>query len=238
MICPLLLFLLCLCNTVEVFGLQDPFLWYVEAFRQADFIMVISSPPKCCNQGIFKNVDILALNILTEVLSRRHRPHIFNVTLDYCGKEHIPKETASFHLYRFPRDLDRMLLHIHNNARFPTVIDTVFSFVGPRLHGGKLDLKTSRGRALLVAVKEAENPDIEVCNCKNVADTVDFSVCHIPDMIDLEDDSLQIPNSSDAVNTELNKFFVDLETLNLSGEDDNTVQPEVRKPNLLSHLKL
>ncbi|KAJ9588289.1 hypothetical protein L9F63_018341, partial [Diploptera punctata] len=49
---------------------KDPWTWCNNAFARADFVMVISSPPKCCNEeGIFRNMDLVALRFLKEKFS-------------------------------------------------------------------------------------------------------------------------------------------------------------------------
>jgi hypothetical protein len=144
-------------------------MWCNEAFSQADFVMVVSSPPKCCNQeGIFRNVDVVALNFLKEKFSvHSSKPKFFSVLMPYCTEQDIPDEAKNFRMFKLTRDFNKMLWYIHNDGRLPTIMDSARIFLGPKPGGGKSDLN-SRGSVLLSAVKEAEYDLIRVCNCKNL----------------------------------------------------------------------
>jgi hypothetical protein len=150
-------------------SVQDPFIWCNEAFSRADFVMVVSSPPKCCNQeGIFRNVDVVALRFLKEKFSEHSsRPEFFSVLMPYCTEQDIPDEARNLRLFKLTKDFDKMLWYIHNGGRFPTVVDSARSLLEPKPRGGKSDLN-SRGNVLLGAIKEAEYDVVRVCNCKNL----------------------------------------------------------------------
>ncbi|XP_021922257.1 uncharacterized protein LOC110831033 isoform X2 [Zootermopsis nevadensis] len=154
---------------IQVSETKDPFMWCNEAFSRADFVMVVSSPPKCCNQeGIFRNVDVIALHFLKEKFSERNsRPDFFSVLMPYCTERDIPDEAKNLRMFKLTKDFDKMLRYIHNGGRFPTVMDYARTLLGPKLRGGKSDLN-SRGCVLLAAMKEAEYDCVRVCNCKKL----------------------------------------------------------------------
>lgn len=147
---------------------KDPFMWCNEAFSRADFVMVVSSPPKCCNQeGIFRNVDVVALRFFKEKFSKcNYRPQFFSILMPYCTEKDIPEEAKNLRMFKLTKDLDRMLWYIHNGGRFPTVLDSARTLLGPKLRGGKSDLN-NRGNIFLAAMKEAEYDLVRGCNCKN-----------------------------------------------------------------------
>jgi hypothetical protein len=146
-------------------------MWCSEAFSRADFVMVVSSPPKCCNQeGIFRNLDVVALHFLKEMFSKRSsRPDFFSVLMPYCTEQDIPDEAKNLRMFKLTKDFDKMLWYIHNGGRFPTIMDSARTLLGPKPRGGKSDLN-SRGSVLLAAMKEAEYDHIRVCNCKKLKD--------------------------------------------------------------------
>lgn len=148
---------------------KDPFTWCNEAFSRADFVMVVSSPPKCCNQeGIFRNVDVLALRFLKEKFSKpSSRPQFFSVLMPYCTEHNIPNEAKNLRMFSLMKDFDKMLWYIHNGGRLPTVVDYARSLLAPQPGGGKSYLN-ERGNALWAAVEEVELELREVCNCKKL----------------------------------------------------------------------
>lgn len=130
-------------------------------------MMVVSSPSKCCNQeGIFKNVDVLAMRLLKEKFSKpSSRPQFFSVLMPYCTEHDIPNEAKNLRMFRLMKNFDKMLWYIHNGGRFPTVVDCARSLLYPKPGGGKSYLN-ERGTALRAALKEAELDLREVCSCK------------------------------------------------------------------------
>jgi len=148
---------------------KDPFTWCNEAFSRADFVMVVSSPPKCCNQeGIFRNIDVLALRFLKEKFSKpSSRPQFFSVLMPYCTEQDIPNEAKNLRMFRLRKDFNKMLWYIHNGGRLPTVVDYARSLLDPQPGGGKSCLN-ERDNALWAAVEEVEHELLEVCNCKKL----------------------------------------------------------------------
>ena len=130
--------------------------------------MVVSSPPKCCNQeGIFRNVDVLALRFLKEKFSKpSSRPQFFSVLMPYCTEQDIPNEAKNLRMFRLLKDFNKMLWYIHNGGRWPTVVDYARSLLDPQPGGGKSYLK-ERGNAFLAAVEEVD-PELRECNCKKL----------------------------------------------------------------------
>jgi len=131
--------------------------------------MVVSSPPKCCNEeGIFRNVDVLALRLLKEKFSKpSSRPQFFSVLMPYCTEQDIPNEAKNLRMFSLMKDFNKMLWYIHNGGRLPTVVDYARSLLDPQPGGGKSYLN-ERGNALWAAVEEVELELLEVCNCKKL----------------------------------------------------------------------
>jgi hypothetical protein len=65
-----------------------------------------------------------------------------------------------------------MLWHIHNGGRVIPAVDSVCILLGPKLNGGKHDLKT-KGTALLTAIKKADDDLLMVCKCQNSVEVED-----------------------------------------------------------------
>ena len=146
--------------------MQDPFLWCNKSFARADFVMVVSSPPKCCGQqDIFRNVDVDSLQLVKrKFLEHSCRPHFFTVLLPYCTMEDIPEEATHFRRFTLTKDLDKMLWYIHNDGTLPNPLALVWIAIGPKLNGGKSDLKT-KGINMLKAMELAESDLSKSCNC-------------------------------------------------------------------------
>lgn len=139
--------------------------------------MVVSSPPKCCNQdGAFGNVNVDVLQILKDRFSScNSRPHFFNILLPYCTNQDVPDEAKNFKMFKLFKDLDKMLWHIHNGGKVIPAVDSVCILLGPNLNGGKYDLK-SKGTALLTAVKNADDDLLRVCKCQNNVEVEDVQL--------------------------------------------------------------
>jgi hypothetical protein len=131
--------------------------------------MVVSSPPKCCNQeGLYRGTDIIALRFLKNKFSdHTSRCQFFSVLLPYCTEQDIPNDAKHFVNFKLTKDLDKMLWFIHNDGKFPTFLDSACALLGPNLPGGESDLKVT-GVNLLKSMKEAEDDSFKVCNHKNL----------------------------------------------------------------------
>ena len=149
-----------------LFVLQDPWTWCNKAFSRADFVMVVSSPPKCCSEeGIFRNMDLVALRFLKEKFSSgSSKTRFFSIMLPYCTKEDIPEEARNLLVFKLMRDFDKMLWYIHNGGKLPSILNTAHMLLGPAPAGGKSELNT-KGKILLTALKEAEFDRGKFCNC-------------------------------------------------------------------------
>jgi hypothetical protein len=136
--------------------------------------MVVSSPPKCCNQeGTFGDVNVDVLQILKERFSScTSRPCFFNILLLYCTNEDIPDEAKNFKMFELIKDLDKILWFIHNGGKMIPAVDSVCILLGPKLNGGKYDFK-SKGTALLTSIKKAEDDLLRVCKCQNSVEIED-----------------------------------------------------------------
>ncbi|XP_069700697.1 uncharacterized protein [Periplaneta americana] len=140
---------------------KDPFVWCNDAFARADFVMVVSSPSKCCTQeGIFRNVDVVALHLLKERLAKRsHRLQFFTVQLPYCSEQDIPDEARNLRTFQLPDDLDRMLWHVHHKGRYPTIVESAGRLLAPKSSG---DLT-----GFFTALSEAKQEMLTACSCKS-----------------------------------------------------------------------
>jgi hypothetical protein len=134
--------------------------------------MVVSSPPKCCGQGLYRGVDIIALNFLKAKFS--DRCHFFSALLPYCTELDIPNEAKHFQKFRLTKDLDKMLWFIHNGGKFPAFMESACALLGPKLHGGESDFKVT-GVDLLKAMKQAEDDLLKVCCHKNLKDEGNYA---------------------------------------------------------------
>ncbi|XP_021922250.1 uncharacterized protein LOC110831030 isoform X3 [Zootermopsis nevadensis] len=144
---------------------KDPYEWYNDAFVHLDFVMVVSSPPKCCNQGLYRDVDIIAFNFLKAKFSDRCQ--FFSVLLPYCTELDIPNEAKHFQKFKLTKDLDKMLWFIRNGGKFPTFMESACALLGPKVRGGESDLELS-GINLLKAMKLAGDDLLKVCCHKNL----------------------------------------------------------------------
>jgi len=133
--------------------------------------MVVSSPPKCCNEeGLYRDVDVIALRFLKEKFSDRNsRCSFFSVLLPYCTLQDIPNEAKHFKKFKLTKDLDKMLWFIHNGGKFPAFVDSACALLVPKLHGDESDFKMS-GVNLLEAIKEAEANLLKGCSHKKLKD--------------------------------------------------------------------
>ncbi|PSN52167.1 hypothetical protein C0J52_06470 [Blattella germanica] len=146
-------------------GGQDPWTWCNDAFDRADYVMIISSPPKCCSEeGVFRNMDLVALRFLKEMFSKNTSKSFFSVLLPYCTEKDIPKEVQKLRVFKLTKDLDKMLWYIHNGGKAPSFVDSVKIFLDRKPHGGKSDLNI-KGACLLTAFKEAGFDQVKVCSC-------------------------------------------------------------------------
>lgn len=155
-------FVLCLC-------FQDPFDWYNDAFDHLDFVMVVSSPPKCCSQvGLYRDVENIALRFLKNKFSDRNfRCQIFAVLLPYCTEQDIPNEAKHFLKFRLIKDWEKMLWFIHFGGKFPAFVDSACALLGPKLPGGESDFSVN-GINLLHCIQQAQHDSSEDCGHKNL----------------------------------------------------------------------
>lgn len=156
------LLVLCLC-------FQDPFEWYSDAFDHLDFVMVVSSPPKCCSQiGLYRDVENIALRFLKNKFSDQNfKCQIFSVLLPYCTEQDIPNEAKHFLKFRLIKDWDKMLWFIHFGGKFPAFVDSACTLLRPKLPGGESDFSVN-GINLLKCIQQAQHDSLKVCGHKNL----------------------------------------------------------------------
>jgi hypothetical protein len=203
--------------------------------------MIVSSPPKCCNQeGIFRNVDVVALHFLKEEFSKcNSRSDFFSVLMPYCTEKDIPYEAKNLRMFELMKDFDKMLWYMHNGGRFPGFMDSLRTFFGSKPRGGKSDLNR-RGSSLLAAMEEAKYDCIRVCNCnklkvrENYVSGIENSSCLTKLVTSSEEGNMYERNvcssnstdylceSSEPLNAE---FPFLLEELDLTGSVQMNVEP-------------
>ena len=155
-------FVLCLC-------FQDPFEWYNDAFDHLDFVMVVSSPPKCCSQvGLYRDVEDIAMRFLKNKFSDQNfRCQIFSVLLPYCTEQDIPNEAKHFLKFRLIKDWDKMLWFIHFGGKFPAFVESACALLRPKLPGGESDFSVN-GINLQQCIQQAQRDSLKDCGQKNL----------------------------------------------------------------------
>lgn len=148
---------------------QDPFEWYNDAFDHLDFVMVVSSPPKCCSQvGLYRDVENIALRFLKNRFSDQNfRCQIFSVLLPYCTEQDIPNEAKHFLKFRLIKDWDKMLWFIHFGGKFPAFVNSACALLRPKLPGGESDFIVN-GINLLHCIQQAQHDSLKDCGHKNL----------------------------------------------------------------------
>lgn len=118
------------------------------------FVAIISSPP--CSDGqdaIFKNIHILGLNFIKELLfCKTSKTKLFNIMLPYCNEFGIPVLARHLQRIQLMQDIDSMISLIHGNTY------TLLSFCIRQslLHEVHNSLKTD-GKDLKNSIAEMEN---------------------------------------------------------------------------------
>lgn len=214
---------------------KDPYEWYNNAMAEADFVMVVASPPSCCrHEGLYRDAHITALRLLTNYLADRDfRGQCLAVVLPHCKVTHLPSEARSFRRFFLPRQLNAMLWFLFRDARFPAFVNAAFSLLGPAPRGGSTEFKMG-GADLMDAVRVAQNDVTPVCKCKthsNNSDITNVVPSHVqitPDVTLMEMTSNDVIHS-DVPNCDLIQFqpIICLDNLDLTGE----MQPPERKQN-------
>lgn len=94
--------------------IQDPKDCYSDAFRSADVILVVASPPpkKSTVSFIYCNKDNHLLKLVRENQTAKEKRY-FIVQLPYCKPEDIPEETRHLKKYFLPKELARLVKAIH-----------------------------------------------------------------------------------------------------------------------------
>ncbi|XP_039295909.1 uncharacterized protein LOC111055884 [Nilaparvata lugens] len=95
---------------------KDPTKWYREAFRVADFILVVASPPgpksaepHMCNP--YLHLDKIALHQLSHLLAVPGPScRVVCVLLPGCSWDTLPRAAARLRQFTLPRDLDPLLV--------------------------------------------------------------------------------------------------------------------------------
>ncbi|PSN52104.1 hypothetical protein C0J52_04337 [Blattella germanica] len=138
---------------------------------------------------IFRNVDVDSVQLLKRKFTNQGaRPFFFSLLFPYCTAQDIPEEAKDFRTFVHTKDLDKMLWYIHNDGMLPNPLIKAWITVGPKLNGGKSDLKT-KGINMLNAMQLAEEDLSKPCKCAKL------EVNHNVGVNDNET-SAPLPNSS------------------------------------------
>ncbi|XP_076228523.1 uncharacterized protein LOC116432018 [Nomia melanderi] len=93
---------------------KDPKDCYSDAFRSADVVLVVASPPanKSTVSFIYCNKDNHLFKLLRENQATKEKRY-FIVQLPYCKPEDVPEETRHLKKFSLPKELARLVKVIH-----------------------------------------------------------------------------------------------------------------------------
>ncbi|XP_043274478.1 uncharacterized protein [Venturia canescens] len=93
---------------------KDPGLWCNSAFRDADVIVIATSPPSGGKvvPHIYRNVDNHALRLLKENYPRRNKRY-FVVQFPYCKRDDLPEEARLMRRFEMPGELEKFVRNIY-----------------------------------------------------------------------------------------------------------------------------
>lgn len=208
---------------------QDPYEWYNDAFDHLDFVMVVSSPPKCCNQvGLYRDVENIALRLLKNKFSDHNfRYQVFSVLLPYCTEQDIPNEVKHFLKFRLIKDWDKMLWFIHFGGKLPAFVDSACALLGPKLPGGEPDFSVN-GVNLLKCIQQAQCGSLKVCGHKNMKEEAVYKskitrlqtlIQPVQDVTDSHSERVNCSRDVSEVNPDVVKDYEDLLEISLNDLD-------------------
>lgn len=92
--------------------LQNPSLWCDEAFRKANVVVVVSSPPKTDYSYSIYTSAPQAHRLIEENYPRNDKKYVA-VLLPYCSREDIPPVARKFRRVRLPQQCKKLLIRCH-----------------------------------------------------------------------------------------------------------------------------
>ncbi|KAJ4434081.1 hypothetical protein ANN_16401 [Periplaneta americana] len=149
---------------------KDPLLWCSSAFARADFVMVVSSPPKCScvAERVLGGTNVDTLDVLkARITSHCTKPRFFAVLLPYSTDQNAVPEFEWMPTFRLTKDLDKLLWHVHSGGKPVTSLHALWVRFGPQLNGGRHDLQR-KGEELLAAMQRADEL-LKICKCQETA---------------------------------------------------------------------
>nr|XP_012152386.1 PREDICTED: uncharacterized protein LOC100878942 [Megachile rotundata] len=105
---------------------KDPKQWFDTAFRKADVVLVVTSPPvKKSAMSAYRSTDDHFLRLNKENISLKDKRY-YIVHLPYCKVDDVPEETRHLRRFRLPEELRKLVKIIHEMERarcFPFASD-------------------------------------------------------------------------------------------------------------------
>ncbi|XP_011136078.2 uncharacterized protein LOC105181149 [Harpegnathos saltator] len=197
---------------------QDPGIWCNMAFRAADVVLVVTSPPSTSSSypNVYRNVDKHLLRLLKENYPQRNKRY-YALHLPYCDADDIPEEARLFRMFRVPRDLRKLVKTIHGIG--------CLRFLSPRDNTGIPEILYSIQLAADMLVKE-QNASVAKRKTEETDDLLPSVVvrqtaesrreCE-PERVLPTDDPDIPPDVGDVIPQ---SFATDINELNLLGEND------------------
>lgn len=145
-------------------------MWCSSAFARADFVMVVSSPPKCScvAERVLGGTNVDVLDVLkARITSHCTKPRFFAVLLPYSTDQNAVPEFEWMPTFRLTKDLDKLLWHVHSGGKPVTSLHALWVRFGPQLNGGRHDLQR-KGEELLAAMQRADEL-LKICKCQETA---------------------------------------------------------------------
>ncbi|CAK9812967.1 hypothetical protein ANTQUA_LOCUS7476 [Anthophora quadrimaculata] len=102
---------------------KDPEYWCNAAFRNADVVLIATSPPpkKPAVSTIYRNTDNYLLRLVKENNQEQKEKRFYIVQLPYCKSDDVPEETRHFKRLCLPKELPKLVKMIHRMERVKSV---------------------------------------------------------------------------------------------------------------------
>ncbi|XP_003394123.2 uncharacterized protein LOC126916829 isoform X1 [Bombus affinis] len=97
---------------------KDPECWCDAAFRNADVVLIATSPPpkKPAASAIYRNTGNYLLRLVKENQSEKEKRY-YIVQLPYCKSDDVPEETRHLRRLSLPKELPKLVKIIHKVER-------------------------------------------------------------------------------------------------------------------------
>ncbi|XP_017789358.1 PREDICTED: uncharacterized protein LOC108571752 isoform X5 [Habropoda laboriosa] len=103
---------------------KDPEYWCKAAFRNADVVLIATSPPakRPAVSTIYRNTDNYLLRLVKEQNNQEQKEkRYYIVQLPYCKSDDVPEETRHFKKLCLPKELPKLVNMIHKEERVKSV---------------------------------------------------------------------------------------------------------------------